>query len=184
MSHPLYLARLLENGVNGHCPFRLQQTPWQILLELFKLPAKNYPYCLIGDKTKDSLNARSAAIDATWGRTTNKITLSANKTAQNLTVTGLSGGELYGGQLIKTFNLGAQPVTFTINRALAQWHLSCFGNFYSQYESYDDVLIKTEDSWFWCQQCLNDWWQSVLAWNYRSCGQVLLAVCYRQLLGK
>jgi len=88
--------------------------------QLFKLPVKNYPYYLLGDKTRDSLNAKSATIDATWDRTTNKVTLSANKVVQNLAVTGLAGGELYGGQIIKTFNIGTQPVAFTVNRALAQ----------------------------------------------------------------
>ena len=39
---------------------------------VFKLPVKNYPYYLIGDHTEESLDAKSATIQATWNRTTNK----------------------------------------------------------------------------------------------------------------
>lgn len=88
--------------------------------KLFKLPVKNLPYYLIGDKTKDKLNAKSATIQATWDRSTNKVTLSANKAVPNLAVTGLLGGELYGGQSIKVITLDTPPKIFTVERALTQ----------------------------------------------------------------
>jgi hypothetical protein len=90
--------------------------------QLFKLPVKNIPYYLIGDMTKDSLTAKSATISAIWDRTTNQVTLSANKTVNNLLVTGLQSqdGDLYGGQYIKAVNIGTISQTFAVNQALTQ----------------------------------------------------------------
>jgi hypothetical protein len=88
--------------------------------QLFKIPVKNHPYYWIGDKTKDALTAKSAIINATWNRTTNQVTLSANKTVPNLLVTGLQGGELYGGQFIRTIGVNTTPRTIAVNRALTQ----------------------------------------------------------------
>lgn len=119
--HYFHQANLAEYDVNGSTlQFDWLGSVYTTYQQLFKLPVKNYPYYLIGDKTKDSLNAKSATIDATWNRTTNKVTVSANKAVQNFVVTGLAGGELYGGQLIRTLNIGTQPVVITVNRALTQ----------------------------------------------------------------
>ncbi|SEK42501.1 hypothetical protein [Nitrosovibrio tenuis] len=87
---------------------------------LFKLPVKNYPHYLSGDHTADSLSAKSAIIQAVWNRTTNQVTLSANKAVPNLSVTGLSGGELYGGQFIRSINVNTTSTTISVNRALTQ----------------------------------------------------------------
>jgi hypothetical protein len=88
--------------------------------KLFKLPVKNLPYYQIGDKTKDSLTAKSATINATWNRTTNQVTLSANKTVPNLLVTGLNGGSLYGGQFLREISINGIPKTVAVNQALTQ----------------------------------------------------------------
>jgi hypothetical protein len=88
--------------------------------QLFKLPVKNLSYYQIGDMTKDSLTAKSATINATWNRTTNQVTLSANKTVPNLFVTGLTGGELYGGQFIRAINVNTTAKTVAVNQALTQ----------------------------------------------------------------
>lgn len=119
--HYFHQTNLAKYDVNGSTlQFDWLGSVYTTYQQLFKLPVKNYPYYLIGDKTKDSLNAKSATIDATWNRTTNKVTVSANKAVQNFVVTGLAGGELYGGQLIRTLNIGTQPVVITVNRALTQ----------------------------------------------------------------
>jgi len=88
--------------------------------KLFKLPVKNDPYYLIGDKTKDSLTAKSATIKAVWNRSTNQVTLSANKTIPNLLVTGVTGGDIYGGQYIRQISVTTIPKTFTVNQLLTQ----------------------------------------------------------------
>lgn len=88
--------------------------------QLFKLPVKNLPYYLIGDHTAESLNAKSAAIQATWNRTTDHVTLSANKAVPHLRVTGLAGGELYGGQLIREITVDTHPTVYPVNRGLAE----------------------------------------------------------------
>ncbi len=87
---------------------------------LFKLPVKNYPYYLIGDYTQQRLSAKSAVIQATWNRTTNQVTLVSDKAVPDLLVTGLSGGELYGGQYIREINVNTTPKAITVNRALSQ----------------------------------------------------------------
>jgi hypothetical protein len=88
--------------------------------KLFKLPVKNFPYYLIGDRTAEHLNAKSATIQATWNRTTNQVTLSANKSVPNLIVTGVAGGDTYGGQLIREITVNATPKAITVNRLLNQ----------------------------------------------------------------
>ncbi len=87
---------------------------------LFKLPIRNFPYYLIGDRTAERLSYKSAVIQAVWNRTTNQVTLSSNKTIPNLLVTGLSGGDLYGGQFIREVNVNATPKAILVNRALTQ----------------------------------------------------------------
>jgi hypothetical protein len=87
---------------------------------LFKLPVKNFPHYTIGDRTADSLTAKSASIQAVWNRTTNQVTLSATKAVPNLLVTGLSGGELYGGQYIRTISVNTTNTAIMVNRGLTQ----------------------------------------------------------------
>jgi hypothetical protein len=86
----------------------------------FKLPVRNYPYYLIGDNTEEGLKAKAAAIQAVWNRTTNQVTLSANKAVPLLFVTGISGGELYGGQFIRRINITTTPKAYAVNRGLTQ----------------------------------------------------------------
>jgi hypothetical protein len=89
--------------------------------KLFKLPVKNLTYYQIGDKTNERLIAKSATITAKWDRTTNMVTLSANKAVPNLLVTGITGGEVYGGQLIGAVSLTASTsTTIAVNQALLQ----------------------------------------------------------------
>ena len=88
--------------------------------QLFKLPVKNFPFYLIGDRTAERLTAKSAVIQAVWNRTTNQVTLSANKSVPNLLVTGVAGGDLYGGQLIREIAVNATAKTFSVNQGLTQ----------------------------------------------------------------
>jgi hypothetical protein len=87
---------------------------------LFKLPVRNYPYYLIGSDTKESIDKRSAAVLAVWNRATSQVIMSADKAVANLPVTGISGGELYGGQYIRRINVTMNPVAYPVDRGLAQ----------------------------------------------------------------
>lgn len=87
---------------------------------LFKLPVRNYPFYLIGDNTEEGLKAKAAAIQAVWNRATNQVTLSANVAVPLLFVTGISGGELYGGQYIRRINITTTPASYGVNRGLTQ----------------------------------------------------------------
>ncbi len=86
---------------------------------LFKLPVLNLPYWQIGDKTKQRLDAKTAIIQAKWNRSTNQVTLSANK-AITLEMTGITGGGTYGGQFVRAVNVTTTPTAFTVNRGLTQ----------------------------------------------------------------
>jgi hypothetical protein len=87
---------------------------------LFKLPVRNYPFYWIGDNTEEGLKAKSANILAVWNRGTNQVTLSANKPVPLLFVTGITGGELYGGQFIRRINITTTPQAYAVNRGLTQ----------------------------------------------------------------
>lgn len=88
--------------------------------KLFRLPLVNHPFYLIGHKTRDSLIANSATIAATRTRDTNMVTLAANETVPTLLVTGLQGGNLCGGQLIREVGVSATPTTISVNQCLTQ----------------------------------------------------------------
>lgn len=88
--------------------------------KLFKLPPKNYPYYHLGDMTNERLIAKSATINATWNRTSNEVTIVADRLVPNLLVTGLQGGGLYGGQFIRELTVDTTPQAIPVNQALSQ----------------------------------------------------------------
>jgi hypothetical protein len=116
--HQSNLARYDENG--STLQFDWLDAVFTEYERLFTLPVKNLPYYEIGDRTAESLNARSAKIDAIWNRTTNRVTLSANKAVPHLRVTGLFGGEIYGGQLIGNISVDTKATTYEIDRGLTR----------------------------------------------------------------
>ncbi|SDY87415.1 hypothetical protein [Nitrosomonas sp. Nm58] len=115
--HQSNLAKYDENG--NTLQFDWLNAVFATYQQLFKLPVKNYPYYLIGDKTEERLIAKTAAIQATWDRTANTITLSADK-AVILSITGVSDGELYGGQNIREIGVNPTPIVYPAYRALDQ----------------------------------------------------------------
>lgn len=88
--------------------------------QLFTLPVKNLPYYLIGDHAAERLNVSSANIDAKWDRATNQVTLFSDKPIRNLPVTGISGGELYGGQFVREIAVDNETKAFPVERALSR----------------------------------------------------------------
>ncbi len=88
--------------------------------KLYKLPVKNLPYYQIGDMTRDKLAAKSASINATWDRTTNKVSLVANKSLVGVMLTGVRLGENYGGQSIRQMSVTTTSQNVYVDRALTQ----------------------------------------------------------------
>ncbi len=84
------------------------------------LPIKNLAYFDIAKDTEDRLLFDEASIKGVWNVTQNTITLSADRPVAQVFVTGLSGGELYGGQRLKKVDLTSQPQQITVDRALFQ----------------------------------------------------------------
>ncbi|MEI6707910.1 MAG: hypothetical protein WCK96_12345 [Methylococcales bacterium] len=132
--HFFHQGNLANYGSGNTLQFDWLNSVYTAYEKLFKLPVKNYAYYLIGNKTEESLAAKSAAITAKWDRNINKITLSANKVVPNLQVTGvaiptvfvtgtntgITGGEVYGGQSLATVNISAAPVTIDVDQALTK----------------------------------------------------------------
>jgi hypothetical protein len=116
--HQANLAKYDENG--NTLQFDWLNAVFAQYERLFTLPVKNLPYYLIGDHTAENLNAKSAAIHATWDRSKDQVILSANKTVPHLLVTGLAGGELYGGQFIRDVAVDTRPIAYPVDRALGQ----------------------------------------------------------------
>jgi hypothetical protein len=116
--HQTNLARYDESG--NTLQFDWLNAVFTEYEQLLTLPVKNFPYYLIGDHTATRLNLTSAAIHATWDRDTNQVMLFANKAILNLPVTGISGGELYGGQFIREVAVDNVPRAFPVDRALSQ----------------------------------------------------------------
>ena len=116
--HQANLARYDEGG--STLQFDWLNAVFAEYEELLTLPVKNIPYYLIGDRTAASLNAKSAVIHATWDRANNHVTLSADKSIPSLAVTGISGGELYGGQFVREVAIDNTPRRFPIDRALTK----------------------------------------------------------------
>lgn len=73
------------------------------------LPIVNLPYYEIAEQTSDSLARRSATISAVLDLGTGQVTLSADTTV-DVTVTGLSGGTLYGANPQLGLTLSTTPV--------------------------------------------------------------------------
>jgi hypothetical protein len=118
--HFFHQGNVANYGAGNTLQFDWLNAVYTAYEQLFKLPVKNLPYYQIGDMTVDSLTAKSATVNATWNRATNQVTVSTNKTVPSLLVTGLNGGELYGGQFIRAISTNTTPKTFTVNQALTQ----------------------------------------------------------------
>ena len=116
--HQSNLARYDESG--NTLQFDWLNAVFAEYERVLNLPVENYPYYLIGDYTRESLYTKSATIQATWNRTTNQVTLSADKAVPNLLVTGLSGGDLYGGQFIGRITVNTNSTAFVVDRGLTQ----------------------------------------------------------------
>ena len=116
--HQMNLAKYDENG--NTLQFDWLHAVFTEYEQLLTLPVKNFPYYLIGDKTAARLEFKSATIHATWDRTTNRVTLLANKPISSLPVTGIAGGELYGGQFIGEIAANDTARSFSVDRGLGQ----------------------------------------------------------------
>ncbi len=85
--------------------------------QMMTLPIINLPYYQIGRLSKERMQARSANVQGWWNLTNNTLTLSANNDAV-IEVTGVKGGELYGGQRLGRIHVGPVPITVDVDRAI------------------------------------------------------------------
>lgn len=120
-AHYFHQTNLADyDGVGNTLMFDWLHAVFDEYENLFKLPVSNFPYYLQGDMTHERLIAKSAAIQAVWNRATNQVILSADRSVPNLLVTGLQGGDLYGGQFIRSITVNTTPQTIPVNQALTQ----------------------------------------------------------------
>jgi hypothetical protein len=86
---------------------------------LMVLPVRSLPYYEIGKRTEQRLAARSAGVRGTINLATNVVTLLSNSPA-TASVTGVAGGQLYGGQSIRSVAFGPAAQAFAVERSLGQ----------------------------------------------------------------
>jgi hypothetical protein len=86
---------------------------------LLALPVRSLPFHEIGRLSEQRLAARSAGLRGTLDVATGTVTLQADGAA-TMSVTGLAGGQLYGGQRIRSVAFGTAPQSFTLDPALGQ----------------------------------------------------------------
>ncbi len=86
---------------------------------LMVLPVRSLPYYEIGKRTEQRLAARGAGVRGTINLTTNVVTLLSDSPA-TASVTGVAGGQLYGGQSIRSLALGPAAQAFAVERSLGQ----------------------------------------------------------------
>jgi hypothetical protein len=84
---------------------------------LMVLPVRSLPYYEIGKRAEQRLAARSAGLRGTVNLTTNVVTLLADGPA-TASVTGIAGGQLYGGQSIRSVAFGSAAQEFAVERSL------------------------------------------------------------------
>ena len=119
--HYFHQSNLANYNVDGNTlQFDWLNSVYTEYEKLFKLPVKNLAFYEIGNQTNDRLISKSATIEATWDRTTNQVILSADQNVPNLLVTGLAGGELYGGQFIRKIKAEKKKKKYDVNQALTQ----------------------------------------------------------------
>lgn len=84
-----------------------------------KLPLMSLPYYEIGKRTRERFLARDVPVIATLDTIANKVTISAQRSA-TVWLTGIEGGQLYGGQRLRKLVIGPTAQTLTVNRALTE----------------------------------------------------------------
>ncbi len=80
------------------------------------LPIVDLPYYQIGELSKKRLRARAANVNAYWDLDTDTVTVTAD-TPVSIEMTGIQGGDLYGGQRLGEVMVGPTPVTVAVDRA-------------------------------------------------------------------
>jgi hypothetical protein len=86
---------------------------------LMTLPVRSLPFSEIGRLSEQRLAAKNAGLRGTLDVATGTVTLQADGAA-TMSVTGLAGGSLYGGQSIRSVAFGTAPQSFTVDPALGQ----------------------------------------------------------------
>ncbi len=86
---------------------------------LTTLPVASVPFYEVGRLTENRLTAREAGITAIWHQESDTVTISATREAE-IFITGVAGGELYGGQLVRTVSISPVPQILPVDRALEQ----------------------------------------------------------------
>jgi hypothetical protein len=86
---------------------------------LMVLPVRSLPFHEVGRLSEERLAADSAGLRGTLDVATGTVVLQADGPA-TMPVTGLAGGQLYGGQSIRSVAFGTDPQVFSVDPALGQ----------------------------------------------------------------
>jgi hypothetical protein len=86
---------------------------------LMVLPVRSLPFHEVGRLSEERLAADSAGLRGTLDVATGTVVLQADGPA-TMPVTGLAGGQLYGGQSIRSVAFGTDPQVFSVDPTLGQ----------------------------------------------------------------
>ena len=117
--HYFHISNLRDYGSGSTLIFDWLDSVMSSYSQYLSLPVVNDAYYNIGKRAEERSIAKNAGVNGQLDLTTNTIKLSASSNA-NVEVTGIAGGELYGGQRMNTVNVSATPVTITVDRALGE----------------------------------------------------------------
>ncbi len=84
------------------------------------LPIENLEYFDIAKKSESRVGYRDVTIEGVWDVTRNIVTLSAAQPVNDVFVTGIKGGKLYGGQRLIEVDLSTQSKEMVVDRALSR----------------------------------------------------------------
>ncbi len=114
--HYFHVSNLCEYSPGRSLMFDWLESTLSYYEQWMTLPIVNLPYYQIGEISKKRLSARAANVKAFWDLDTDTVTLTAD-TPVSVEITGIQGGESYGGQRLGEVNVGPTPVTVTVDRA-------------------------------------------------------------------
>ncbi len=115
--HFFHISNLHEYSAGKFLIFDWLESVVSQYEQLMTLPIINLPYYQIGQLSKERLQARSSNVQGQWNLANNTLIFSANGDAV-IDVTGVKGGELYGGQRLGRLRVGPVPITVDVDRAV------------------------------------------------------------------
>lgn len=117
--HYFHISNLRDYGSGATLQFDWLGAVMSRYEQYFNLPVINDAYYNIGQRAEARIAAKAASVNGELELSTGLITLTSSANT-SVEVTGIVGGELYGGQRMGNVDVSAIPVTIAVDQALAE----------------------------------------------------------------